>query len=250
MRTLTEEICWVISPDRKYPLTIDKPRFYNSAIGHFYTDNTEAEYDEENVVLERCEIIRKAFRPVNKERILAPYALCGNDYDGCRLCNRHYQDPWCKPRKCPYVLGENKLWLEGKVSVIGFYKCYEGQYYERKSYNRLMVSSGISPKYLISKPNDHDDRMSTFNLSNDLIMNQGQTCDLDTFDIFLSLVGEPSYESFRYILGHETVYFLEKIKRMALVVSVDNLNKAIHDFGDNPQILKILRRVREFRRRK
>lgn len=247
MRTLVEEICWVISPNRKYPITINKTRFYNPLVGHFYADNTEAEYDEEEVLLTRCEMVRKAFRPMNKVRVLAPYALCSNDYEGCWLCNCHFaMDKMYESSKCPYVLSDSKVWLNSENSTIGFYKCWERISYQRKSYNKLMFNLGIPKEYLIfGKP--FDDRISTDNLSHLRIMEQGQTCDMLTFEILLEGLGKPRTELLRYIFSDETAHFSQKVILMTRKMSDADLIRAFINLSDNPRVRRIIQKIRKNR---
>lgn len=146
MRTLVGDICWTISPNRNiYSIRTKLLRFYNTPVGYFYSTQTTPLYDGENVILKSCEIVRNAFRAVNKDRELAPYALCPNDYDGCPFCNKYYRDEEWSPTKCPFSLKSKEVWISSKKSLIGFYKLYHGKNktYGYRRYYEYLGSNGI-----------------------------------------------------------------------------------------------------------
>ncbi len=143
MRTLFEEICWTISSNRnpKLPIRTDLLKFYNTSVGYFYSNLTTPLYDGENVILKNCEVVWDAFRAIDKERQLAPYALCPNDYDGCPFCNKYKDDG---DYNCPYTLKQNKVWLTPTDSLIGFYRLYHGTRYGVREYKKELRSYGIN----------------------------------------------------------------------------------------------------------
>lgn len=127
VRTLYNEICWILPKKRKYPLLCNLKKFYNHHYGYFFSNGIQPEYDGEQVNLELCTIIYKCYYMYNDNmdqdcRVLAPYALCANDYEGCSFCNK-YKDT-IKINDCPYSLTMYEQMYAKMDRTIAIYKLY------------------------------------------------------------------------------------------------------------------------------